>query len=49
VPVSIKDHFDIAGMKHTEGVRGHAERRSPGTSLAVQRLVDAGVGREGGV
>jgi len=42
VPVSIKDHFDVEGMKHTEGVRAFAERRSPGTSLEVQRLVDAG-------
>jgi amidase len=42
VPVSIKDHFDVEGMTHTEGVRAFAERRSPGTALAVQRLVDAG-------
>jgi amidase len=42
VPISLKDHFDVAGMKHTEGVRAFAERRSPGNSLVVQRLVDAG-------
>jgi amidase len=42
VPVSIKDHFDVEGMKHTEGVRALGERRSPGTSLAVERLVEAG-------
>lgn len=42
VPVSIKDHFDVEGMTHTEGVRALAERRSPGTSLAVERLVEAG-------
>ena len=42
VPVSIKDHFDVEGMRHTEGVRAFAERRSPASSLAVQRLRDAG-------
>jgi amidase len=42
VPVSIKDHFDVAGMKHTEGVVGLAERRSPGSSLVVERLIEAG-------
>lgn len=42
VPISIKDHFDVAGMKHTEGVVGLSERRSPDTCLAVQRLLDAG-------
>jgi amidase len=42
VPVSIKEHFDVEGMKHTEGVRAFAERRSPGNAIAVQRLIDAG-------
>ncbi len=42
IPVAIKDHFDVEGMLHTEGVRAFANRRSPGTSLAVQRLIDAG-------
>ncbi len=42
VPVSIKDHFDVAGMRHTEGVRTMADRRSPGHSAVVQRLLDAG-------
>jgi amidase len=44
VPIAIKDHFDVAGMKHAEGVVGLGERRSPGTStsLAVERLVEAG-------
>jgi amidase len=42
VPVSIKDHFDVIGLRHTEGVRAWAERRSPGNSAVVQRLLDAG-------
>ena len=42
VPVSIKDHFDVEGMLHTEGVRWFADRRSPGNSASVQRLLDAG-------
>ena len=42
VPVSIKDHFDVEGMLHTEGVRSFADRRSPGNSATVQRLLDAG-------
>ena len=42
VPVSIKDHFDVEGMRHTEGVAALAERRSPRNAAAVQRLVDAG-------
>ena len=42
VPVSIKDHFDVEGMRHTEGVRAYAERRSPGTALVVERLRAAG-------
>jgi amidase len=42
VPVSIKDHFDVEGTRHTECVRAWADRRSPANALAVQRLVDAG-------
>jgi amidase len=42
VPVSLKDHFDVEGMRRTDGVRAFADRRSPGTSVAVQRLIDAG-------
>ena len=42
VPVAIKDHFDVEGMLHTEGIRAFADRRSPGNSAAVQRLLDAG-------
>jgi amidase len=42
VPVSIKDHFDVEGMRHTEAVKAFADRRSPGTCVAVQRLLDAG-------
>jgi amidase len=42
VPVSIKDHFDVEGMLHTEGVRAFGERRSPGNSVAVERLLAAG-------
>lgn len=42
VPVSIKDHFDVARMKRTEGVRAHAERVSPGDAVAIARLKAAG-------
>src|ERR1041385_1027919 len=42
VPVSIKDHFDVEGMKHTEGIRAFADRRSPGNAVAVDRLLAAG-------
>ena len=42
VPVSIKDHFDVEGMLHTEGVRAFVDRRSPGNSAVVQQLLDAG-------
>jgi len=42
VAVSIKDHFDVEGMRHTEGVAALADRCSPGNSLVVQRLLDAG-------
>jgi amidase len=42
VPVSIKDHFDVEGMRHTECVAPFADRRSPRSAVVVQRLVDAG-------
>ena len=42
VPISIKDFFDVAGMKHTEGVRAMAERRSPKDEIAIARLRAAG-------
>ena len=42
VAVSIKDHFDVEGMLHTEGVRSFADRRSPRELGVVQRLLDAG-------
>jgi amidase len=42
VPVAIKDHFDVEGMRHTEGVAAFADRRSPRNATVVQRLVDAG-------
>lgn len=42
VPISIKDHFDVAGMRHTEGVHTMAERVSPADEIAVARLRKAG-------
>jgi amidase len=42
IPVSIKDHFDVEGMLHTEGVKTMAHRRSPHDEVAVKRLRDAG-------
>ena len=42
VPVCIKDHFDVAGMKHTEGVRAMAQRVSTADEAAVARLRAAG-------
>src|SRR5438067_2988597 len=42
VPFSAKDHFDVEGMRHTEGVAALAERRSPGDAAVVRRLRDAG-------
>ncbi|MEE8172718.1 MAG: amidase family protein, partial [Alphaproteobacteria bacterium] len=42
VPISIKDFFDVAGMKHTEGVRAMAQRRSPKDEIAIARLRAAG-------
>ncbi len=42
IPVSIKDHFDVEGMLHTEGVKTMARRQSPLDEVAVKRLRDAG-------
>lgn len=42
VPITIKDWFDVAGLKHTEGVRSMAERRSPADEPVVARLRAAG-------
>jgi amidase len=42
IPVSIKDHFDVEGMLHTEGVKTMAQRRSPHDEVAVKRLRQAG-------
>ena len=42
VPICIKDHFDVAGMKHTEGVRAMAQRVSTEDELVVARLRAAG-------
>ena len=42
VPICIKDHFDVAGMKHTEGVRTMAQRVSLADEVAVARLRTAG-------
>jgi amidase len=42
IAVSIKDHFDVEGMLHTEGVKTMAQRRSPHDEVAVKRLRDAG-------
>jgi amidase len=42
VPLAVKDHFDVEGLRHTEAVVPFAHRRSPGTSVVVQRLVAAG-------
>jgi amidase len=42
IPISIKDHFDVEGMLHTEGVKTMAQRRSPHDEVAVKRLRQAG-------
>jgi amidase len=42
IPVSIKDHFDVESMLHTEGVKTMQQRRSPHDEIAVKRLRDAG-------
>ena len=38
VPICIKDHFDMAGMKRTEGVRALAQRVSTADELVVAQL-----------
>lgn len=42
VPFSIKDHYDVAGMKHTEGLPAQADLRSPADEVVIQRLKAAG-------
>ncbi|HKO26853.1 MAG TPA: amidase family protein [Solirubrobacteraceae bacterium] len=42
VPVTIKEHYDVAGMVCSEGSAGLADRRSPVDCVAVERLRAAG-------
>ncbi|HUH87120.1 MAG TPA: amidase family protein [Pusillimonas sp.] len=42
IPISIKEHYDVQGMKHTEGLPAWADRRSPSDEVVVQRLREAG-------
>ena len=42
VPVTIKEHYDVAGMVCSEGSVSLADRRSPVDCVAVERLRDAG-------
>lgn len=42
VPVTIKEHYDVAGMVCSEGSASLADRRSPVDCVAVARLRDAG-------
>jgi amidase len=42
VPVTIKEHYDVAGMVCSEGSASLADRRSPVDCVAVERLRDAG-------
>ncbi|NYT69368.1 amidase [Pusillimonas noertemannii] len=42
IPISIKDHYDVAGMKHTEGLPAMADRRSTVDEVVVRRLRRAG-------
>lgn len=42
VPFSIKDHFDVKGMKHTEGLPDLAEQRSTTDEDVIRRLKSAG-------
>jgi amidase len=42
IPVSIKDHFDVAGWRRTEGVCEFAARLSPADAEVVKRLRNAG-------
>lgn len=42
IPFSIKDHYDVKGMKHTEGLPARADDRSPDDEPVVKRLREAG-------
>lgn len=42
VPVTIKEHYDVAGMVCSEGSASLADRRSPVDCVALERLRDAG-------
>jgi amidase len=42
IPITLKDHFDLAGMHHTEGVPANAQVCSPSDETVVRRLRDAG-------
>jgi len=42
IPISIKDHYDVEGMKHTEGLPVWADRRSETDEVAIARLRQAG-------
>jgi amidase len=42
VPVTVKEHYDVAGMVQSEGSAALAERRSPSDSVVVARLRGAG-------
>ncbi|MCW3068133.1 MAG: hypothetical protein JWL67_758 [Solirubrobacterales bacterium] len=42
VPISVKEHFDVAGLASTEGVAAHARRVAPADAVVVQRLRRAG-------
>jgi len=42
IPVSIKEHYDLEGMKHTEGLPAWADRRSPADEVVIDRLRRAG-------
>ncbi|HLS51773.1 MAG TPA: amidase family protein [Burkholderiaceae bacterium] len=42
VPFSIKEFYDVKGMKHTEGLPEFAERRSPADEVVITRLREAG-------
>ena len=42
IPISIKEHYDVEGMKHTEGLPVWADRRSEKDEVAIGRLRRAG-------
>lgn len=42
IPISIKDHYDVQGTKHTEGLPAWADRRSESDEVAISRLRQAG-------